>query len=132
LQQDRFELPLRKGGQANVRHALGDIERLGLLLRHDPEHFYALLAIAEGRPEEAKPASIDFLKNTGLLTKEGVMRDRERAVLLSSFEVVGDGPVLAMPFDLRAEGAVEIIERVQRQMTEDLRDILRRGPGRGR
>jgi hypothetical protein len=132
LQQEGYELPLRKSGRANVRHALGQVERLALLLRHNPEHFYALLAVAEGRPEEAKPESVAFLKNTGHLTQDGAMREWQRDVLVSSFEVAGDGPVLAMPFDLRAEGAVDIIEQVQRQMDEDLKGVLRRGPGRGR
>lgn len=133
MQEDRYTLPLRKGGEADVRRALGFLDRLDLLLSHHPQEFYALLAIAEGRTEEASQEHIASLQRMGYLTHEGVLLPERRAVLLSAFEVAGDGPVIAMPFDLRAESAEEIIGRVQQQMHRDLRTFLRDGPdGLGR
>lgn len=122
--RERSTLPLRKGGEADVRLALGFLDHAGFVLRHHPEHFPALLAIADGRPGEAGHASVVHLKRLGILDRDGVLPPECSAVLRSSYEITGDGPHLSMPFDLKVVGALEVIEQVQHQMTVNLRDFL--------
>jgi len=112
---ERPTLVLKNGSRADVRHALLLVAGLAAELRHDPVSFHTVLAVAQGRAGELDSKSIDALKGT-LLRPDGTLSAEDRDILLSSYHMVGDGPVLLNPFQLASTQDRLVVERVERQV----------------
>lgn len=129
-------LRLKNGELANVRFALAERECLDYLMRVQPQHFNVLLRLCrdDSRDPEMSEAdwqkSIEFLKNeTRDLRDDDTVRPLARNVLLSSYQVTTDGPVLTQPFELAGQDEKQVADMVDRRVDEDLpkfmRDFLR-------
>jgi hypothetical protein len=131
-------LTLKNGAKANATHALMMRDVLEMLLRVHPAEFATLLETcrsdADGktpRPALSK-AAIKCLNDCGALEPDSTVRPLARDVLLSSYHVAPDGPVLTQPFALATaeekRAADGILEDADRRNERRLK-FLRRNDG---
>lgn len=97
-------LTLKNGAKVNARHALAMRDLLEALLHYHPDEFAALLNLCQLSPgSTASPLSqraVQCLKDHGSLDANGALRPIIRDVVLSSYSITPDGPVLTQPFAL--------------------------------
>lgn len=120
----RAELPLKKhtGRMEIVRARFVARELTDLLERH-PDHFTALRAIVDGRPEEATEAHRRDLREWLYLLPDGSPRPNVRLIMAAAVRDTPDGPVIVDPLDAaRPEDAV-----VMKRADEELERIKRKG-----
>ena len=142
-QRDVF-LRLKNGELANVQSALAERACLEDLLRIHPQHFKVLLSLSRGDapdptvPETTWRESVEFLKNeTRDLRHDGTVRPLARNVLLSSYQVTPDGPVLSQPFALTSQQEKQLADAIDQRTDTHRAQFLRRllegdGPGPSR
>ena len=128
--KERNRLSLKKGSDADVLLALSQLDHLGAMLRVRPERFLTLLALAQGRPEEAKQEHITHLTKSGFISKDGSISQDLRELLLSAYQMTGDGPVLVNPFKLQTNEDKRKADRADRQIDRFWEKFLS-GPNKG-
>ncbi len=122
-EEPRRTLPLRIGGEIDAGFGRGYFEGLRSLLEQYPQHFQALVTLAEGSAPVASLSSIDFLKHCWFLDADGRIKSDVRAVLLSALQVTPEGAVLTNPFRLETSDQARDLER---QEADGYRRLLRR------
>jgi hypothetical protein len=134
-EQQRAKLPLKSSGVlADVRHILNVLEDLRSKQRVRPQEFEALVAIHQGRPQDAGPNEIKYLKDHDLVGADGHISPDVAAVLASGLEVRDNSYVLVQPFRLSSEQDRVIANQAEEQNTRALFDLFlgRDRPGRSR
>lgn len=140
LREERLEdevedklFPLKNGGQIGGNHGQGVLENLRDLLEDDPQLFQALLAIVQGRPQDATPEAVSQLRSDLFLRADnGAIRPDIRDVLLSAYNETAEGPVLVNPFVLTSSEQPVELERMNKEANDRLlREIFRKGNDKG-
>jgi hypothetical protein len=134
-EQKRAMLPLKSsGGLADVRHILNLLEDLRSKQRVRPQEFEALIAIYQGRPQDAGPNEIKYLKDHDLLRADGHISPDVAAILDSGLEIRDNSYVLVQPFRLSSEQDRLIADQADEQNDRALIDLVlgRDRPGRSR
>jgi hypothetical protein len=123
---------LKNGKQMRGGEAIAALRGLQALLEQRPYLFRALLAIVQGRAEEAASEDIALLKDgCWLRADNGVLRDTIRDVLLSAYQETPEGPVLTNPFRFRDQGEANQIERIEEAHFNRLIRELRKRDDKG-
>jgi hypothetical protein len=137
-EQQRPKLPLKHSGElVDVRHALSVVEALRAKQRVFPDRFEALVAVAQGRPEEAGAKHLESLKQDRYLGPDGKVRPDIAAILASALETRDNTHVLVQPFRLTSEQEKLIADQALEQNARTLIDMVfpsrsgRGGPLRG-
>jgi hypothetical protein len=141
----RAELPLKRGaGRIEMRDAQGWERELRDLLEHHPEHFKALRALVEGRPEEVTKEQRRLLRKWDLLGRNLAPLPDVQAVMMAAVRDTPDGTALVFPLDLASpvdaatheQGKDELDKGVDARMQRVTRDMFRddedHGKGRPR
>ena len=117
------KLKLKNGASASIASALETWDSLDCMLDTEPELFAALLALAQGRPQEADPEQVKLLPKGSLFGSDGEVLPEVRDVLESGLQITKEGPVLANPFKLETETDRLIVERTAREMAKSAREF---------
>jgi hypothetical protein len=97
----RAELPLKRGaGRIEMRAAEEWERELRDLLERDPEHFAALRALVEGRPEEVTREQRRLLRKWDFLGRDLAPLPNVKAVMMAAVRDTPDGTALVFPLDL--------------------------------
>jgi hypothetical protein len=117
------ELPLKKGGdRIEASSARFWEEDLRDLLERDPEHFRALRAIVEGRPDEASPQHCRDLREWAYLSRDGSPHPKVKAVLLAAVRDTLDGPAIVDPLDVSRPEDAATLRQAEKKRAESLRE----------
>lgn len=131
LRADRNELlPLKNGGHVEASLGQALLRMLEGLLERHPDDFHALLAIIEGRTEEAPSARVEALKEAMLLRPDGSVIPGLRDVLLSAYQQTQEGPVLVNPFQLESNDQARALEQAEEEGYLRLAREIRKRKGR--
>jgi hypothetical protein len=123
-------LRLKNGELAEARLALAERNILDRFLTTQPRHFEVLLRLCRGdvpeSPDAAWRKSLEVLKQRRSVLDDGTVRPLTRNVILSSYKVTPDGPVMAQPFALTNEQNRELADLVDRQLDENRATFVRK------
>jgi hypothetical protein len=114
-ERERPKLHLKNGSVADVEDALAALGYLRYLLDEEPKLFAALLALAQGKPEDADPEQVKALPKGEFFGTDDKLRPIVAAVLLSSFRQTREGSVLINPFRFESETDKLMVERLAKE-----------------
>jgi hypothetical protein len=125
---NRPQITLRNGAVVDARRAVVIVQQLQVTLARHPNEFKSLLALAEGRPQDADPRHFEELWAQAFLNNDHSIKPIVRDVLLTCHHITAEGPVIV---PLRLKDAVDLpaVEEAQRASDQFLRDILHRRKG---
>ena len=134
--QERRKLILRlkNGEPEEARWALAERNILDRLLRIQPQVFDVLLRLCRGDVPQTQDVtwheSLEILKKRRDVLDDGTVRPLVRNVMLSSYQMTPDGPVMTQPFALTNQQDKELADLIEHQVDEHqmtfVRDILSR------
>jgi hypothetical protein len=127
-----LKLLLKNGKLVNVEDALIELEGLRETQESFPGEFQAMVALAQGRPQEAHPRHLKSLRRYGLIGRDGALWPLTADVLLSSLEMSPEGPVLVNPFKLSSQAEKLLAERADDDLGRRIRESALRGIRRAR
>jgi hypothetical protein len=119
------QITLRNGAVVDARQAVTIVEQLQVTLEADPEEFKTLLALAEGRTQDADPRHFEELWAQAFLNNDHSIKPIVRDVLLNCHQITPEGPVV-VPLRLKDAADLPAAQRAQRESDQFLRDILHR------
>lgn len=122
------QITLRNGAVVDARRAVAIVERLQNALEISPEEFRSLIALAENRPQDADPRHFEELKAFAFLDHDHSIRPLVRDLLLNSYQVTAEGPVV-VPLRLKDAADLPAAQKAQRENDQFLRNILHRRKG---
>jgi hypothetical protein len=122
---NRPQITLKNGAVVDARRAVTIVEQLQIELASHPEEFKSLVALAEGRPQDADPAHFEELFACAFLENDHAIEPIVRDLLLNSYQVTPEGPVV-VPLRLQDAADLPAAQRAQRQSDRQLRSILRK------
>jgi hypothetical protein len=123
----RPTITLKTGAVVDARQAVGEHQALETLLTNAPDEFQSLLALAQGRPADANPKHFQSLRaHTFLDWDDGrTITPLARDVLLNSFEMTREGPVIA-PLRLQDAADLPAAEQAQGELDHQFKNFLAR------
>jgi hypothetical protein len=132
--EERETITLKNGAVMDARRAVSLHGELDAMLEVTPAVFRSLLALAEGRPNDADPAHINDLREERFLAADNSVVPDVAALLTNCYEVTSEGPVmvplrLQSKADAAAAGRAE--EVIEDRLTKLVRKLRRSGPPRG-
>jgi hypothetical protein len=123
----RAELPLKKdGGRIEMANAHATERELRDLLERDPEHFRALRALVEGRPEEVSREHLRDLRKWAFVMRDGSIRPAVKAIMTAAVRDTPDGPALVYPLDLSNPEDAATAASVEMEFDKAERDLPKR------
>src|SRR5580704_17015667 len=126
-EEPKKKYTLKNGGQVEGSSGIGTLRALESLLVQSPDLFNALLAIVQGRAQDATPEAITELrKATFIGARTGAVIPEIRDVLLSAYQETPEGPVLVNPYRFESEAEAREVERDYGQSLDWLARHLRR------
>jgi hypothetical protein len=113
----RPTITLKNGALVEARQAVAVLEDLDTLLTNAPDEFQTLLALAQGRDADANPQHFKSLRaHTFLDWHDGrTIQPLVRDVLLNSFEMTPEGPVI-VPLRLQDAADLPAAEQAQAEL----------------
>jgi hypothetical protein len=130
--EERKQYTLKNGQQIEGRRGCLALLDLKGLLEQSPQFFRALLAIVQGRLEDASPEAVAYLKDCGYLRADtGAVRADIPDVLLSAYQETPEGPVLVNPFKFNSTDEAREVEQSEKTSIDWLIRELRKDGGKG-
>ena len=121
---NRPQITLSNGAIVDAREAVVIVEWLRVTLARRPDEFQSLLALAEGRLQDANPRHFEELWARAFLTNDRTIEPTVREVLLNCYQITPEGPVV-VPLRLKDAADLPAAAEAQRGSDRFLRDILR-------
>jgi len=113
----RAELPLKKGGgRIEMAEARATEREVRDLLERHPDHFRALRALVEGRPEEAGKQHVRDLRKWAFLLLDGSIRPAVKAVMAAAVRDTPDGPAVVYSLDLSRPEDAATVDRAEKEL----------------
>jgi hypothetical protein len=120
-------LPLKKGeGQMEAGWVRAWEEDLRRLLEKHPDHFRALLALAEGRGEEVSRPMRRDLRAWEYLLRDGSIHPHVKAIMSAGVRETPDGLCVVDSLDVRTSEDAAVVRRFDKQQEAQ----RRKGPER--
>ncbi len=123
-------LPLKNGEFANAELALAERHILDHFLKTRPRHFEVLLRLCRGdvpqSPDAPSRESVEVLKKRRSVLEDGTVHPLTRNVMLSSYQMTSDGPVMTQPFALANKQGKELADLVDRQLDDNQAAFVRK------
>jgi hypothetical protein len=128
---DLPQIRLKTGATVGAREAAAIWRSLGALLAVDPDEFGSLLALAQDRPGDADQRHFKSLRADAFLQDDHSVDPVVRDVLLNSFELTPEGPVIS-PLRLQNAADRPIAEQALRERDEWVQNFAGGGKGTDR
>jgi hypothetical protein len=128
--KEKPRLTLKSGAVLNAREAIAIWEDLEFLLDDNPAEFLSLLALAQDRPSDADPKHLESLQADTLIGKDNMIDPLVRDVLLNSFELTKEGPVIT-PLRLLDEANLPIAQQGEKELHRWVRKFASRAKRQG-
>jgi len=117
------QIRLKSGATVGAREAAAVWRDLAALLTVDPDDFRSLLALAQDRPGDADQRHLKSLRAGYFLENDSrTIRPVVRQVLLNSFELTPEGPVIA-PLRLKDAADRPVAEQALKERDKWVRDF---------
>lgn len=125
---NRPQITLKNGAVVDARQAVTIVEQLQDALEAEPDAFKSLLALAEGRSQDADPRHFEDLWAEGFLNNDHSIEPIVRDVLQNCLHVTSEGTVI-VPLRLQDGADLPAAQQAQQDSDQFLRDILNRRKG---
>lgn len=120
----RSQITLKNGATVDARQAVAIVEQLQVVLAAHLDEFRSLLALAEGRRQDADPRHLKSLWASAFLQNDYAIEPIVRDVLLNSYQDTAEGPVV-VPLRLRDAADVPAVQQALLEKDQQIRKILR-------